>query len=795
MAVVPLRTRLASNGPPIRTVAKPETGAAPPSKPPVRITIDDDGLATLDFGGITDAAAPSRRTEPDDEFDRNLAEDMDPNAMGALAGWLIERVEADIEDRSEWEKTANRVADYLGIKLNEPVSTAATDGTVCQAVSTCMLEAAVKMWSTAYAELLPTDGPVKVKRQDPVPATGAPPEVGHNGGPALLDDPEPGQDPVNSSDAAGDDLAQSLEEDFNWYLTSKDKGYYPDFSKMLMHRYLIGIAFRDVYRCPLKRMPISRWVMAQDLIIQGDPAHLEDAGRVTVRKAVSQATMRRLMKSGEYRDVPLVAPTNRNSETEIVIGETQGVQPMPMLPTDFEHEVYEVCCELGSGTNYDLLGSLGELDVDERGDDPGYPLPYRVSIDVDSRTILAIRRNWKKGDADHRVRRRFVKYGFIPAFGFYDWGLIHLVGNPTLAATMLQRSSVDSAMYANFPAWMQAQGPGSRAENTVYRPAPGEIMKVAVTGGAKLSDTIQPWPYKDPSPAALELVQKFEGDVKRLTGLIDLPVGEGRLGNTPVGTIMSYIESVSMVPGAVHKADHTSQAEEFELLRELIAEEPEVLWRGNRSPARKWQVMEEVLSPDLSPKADPNVPSQIHRLAKVQGLISLAGQPQFAQSPDGPVANQRAIYKKAVEVLVGEDAAEYELPPVPPSQAPPPPDPRVVAAQIKAQSQSQSDQIKAQVETKKEQSRMAELAVEAQSKEADRQAANAREMVKVAAVHTKVGADVVSSAIGHAHDAAMQGQQHAHDAASQQADHTQATQQQLTAPLIAPADGGSKDGG
>lgn len=749
MAVVPLRR------PPIDFVD------APDESPAVTVKVGADGLIEIEVGTGDDA----EERQDDTSFDANLAEKLDENALMALAAWLIEGIEADIDGRREWLETADRAADYLGIVLND-ASRVSTDGTVCQAISTVMLETAMKLWATARAELLPVDGPVKTERLA-LPKPAAPPA-----GIAGADESQPGQEPITGQDEAGDDLADALEKDMNWYLTKGDRGYYPDTSKMLWHRCLIGNAFKEVYRCPIARKPLSRWVMAQDLIVSGDPSHLSDANRVTKRAKVRQSTMRRLQASGYYLDVPLAHPTGIVSSTELTIGETQGVTPQPSLPRDFDHTVFESCCELGSGTAHDLYGPLEMLDRDETGKKPGYPLPYHVSLDYDSRTVLAIRRNWKEGDRDHRARRRFVKYGFVPGFGFYDLGLIHLVGNPTQAATMIQRSVVDAGLFSNFPAWAMSQSAATRLENTVLRPGPGEVVKIPGTGATKLSDSLMPWPYKEPSASSMTMGQKLEGDVRKLGGVIEIPVGEGRIGNTPVGTIMSYIEAVSQVPGAVHKDDHISQAEEFEMLRELIAEEPEVLTRGNRSPARQWQVAEELLQPDLSPGADPNTPSQIHRLTKIQGLVMLGSQQQFAMGDaDGPIVNQRAIFKRAAEVLSGGDADEYMHPPQPPNAgAQPPPDPRVVAAQIKAQSETQKTQGQLQVKQLDHQGRMAEMAVEAQQHDADRQSAEQRAAMTLAAAQAKAGQDAQGAHADRAHEAVQNAADRAHEARQNDAD-------------------------
>lgn len=748
--------------------------AEPKPKGGVTVHVGEDGIIELQIG--TDE--PEAEAQDRSDFDRNLALDLDENALATIAQWLIEGVEADIEGRREWEETANLAAAYLGIKLTDPAAQPSTDGTVYQGVSSAMLKVLMKLWGTARAELLPVAGPVKVERV----ATPKPPAFGHNGGPPM-DEADPSQDPLTATDAAGDDLAEALEKDLNWYLTRGDKGYYADTSKMLWHRYLIGLAFKEVYRCPIKRKPVSRWVMAQDLIISGDPAHLSEAKRVTKRARVDQGTMRRLMKTGYYRDVTLAQATGRTSETEIVIGQTQGVTPTPTLPRDFDHEVYETNCNIGSGTNYSLAGSLQLLDSDENGDDPGYPLPYRIAMDVDSRTVLSIRRNWKKGDDDHETRRRFIKFGFLPGFGFYDLGLIHAVGNPTQAATMLQRSTIDGALFSSFPAWAVAQSAATRLENTVFRPGPGEVVKIPTTGATKLSDVLMPWPYKEPSAAGMAMGQKLEKDITDLGGIVDIPIGEGRIGNTPVGTIMSYIEAVSQVPGAVHKDDHIAQQEEFELLRELIAEEPEVLTRGNRSPARKWQIAEELMNPDLIPRADPNTPSQIHRLTKIQGLVVLGGLPQFAQDKDGPIANQRAIYKRAAEVLSGGDAEEFMFPANPQLPAAPPPDPRVVAAGINAQ--SKAAQTQGQLEGKKidQQTKIATASAEAQQRAADRSSEEQRALLALAGKKVEAATGSMHQHLDRTHDALQQGLDRQHDA-------QQTAQQAALAPTPLSGEGG-----
>lgn len=693
-----------------------------------------DGGVQIVIGG----AELEKAKEPKGGFDANLAKFIDEGTLNAIAEYLLQGIEADRQSRSEWEDTANRAAAYLGIKLEEPSSTVSADGTVCKAVATCMLEAAIKLWGVARGELLPVGGPVKVRKdttpkpQTPPPVPGQPPQPQATpekptgilasiyqrltGGLAAANDAMP--PPVETS---SDDLAEALQTDMNHYLTVIDREYYPDFSKMLFNRALVGNAFRKVYRCPLRRRPASVWVKAQDLIVSNDCSHLMGAGRVTERVRLRQSIMRRLQVTGHYLDIPLVQPTGMANETEQAVGEAEGIAAVPQLPDDFEHTVYETNCELGSSASFALWGQADLLDKDETGKKVGYPLPYRVTLDVDTRCILEIRRNWKKGDTDHRPRQRYVKYGFIPGLGFWDLGLIHIVGNPTQVATMIQRSVVDSSLYANFPGGYYLKGPGSRQTNTVIRPNPGEFVAMDAAGASKIQDVLMPVPYKEPSQASMAMVEKAEGDARRLAGVIELPIGEGRTSNVPVGTILAYIETISQVPGAVHKDDHISQQQEFELLRELFMEEPEALIRGNRKPARKWQLASELAEPDLVPAADPNTQSSVHRIMKAQGMVAVGGLPQFQG-----IADNRKIYRKVMGVLTGDESGDYELPEPSPNAPPPPPPPQVIAAQIRSQSQKESDASKIQLEGMKQDGKRNEMAVEATTANMDREAETER---------------------------------------------------------------------
>jgi hypothetical protein len=270
----------------------------------------------------------------------------------------------------------------------------------------------------------------------------------------------------------------------------------------------------------------------------------------------------------------------------------------------------------------------------------------------------------------------------------------------------------------------------------------------------------------------------MESDVSDIAGIITIPMGEG-MGNIPVGTIMSYMESVAQVPGAVHKDDHIAQQQEFELLRELFAEEPGVLIRGNRTPARVWQTAEELLDPDLVPAADPNTPSQVHRIAKAQAIATVAGLPQFQGHVD-----QGKVWHHVIEVLSGGDGTQFDASPAQPQPAPPPP--QVIAAQIRAQAQQQSDQVKQQTEVIKTQGKLAETQAEAEQREADRQSNEIKAAMGVDKAHIEATHETVNAGL----DRAQADQHHATDTAQADAHKQQdAAQAAFSPPFAGPANG------
>lgn len=715
---VNVRVKAGGDAPPAEDIEV--DGAVDPNDETITVdaTTGQVGRSNPD-GSITMVGPAEKKRKPftGDKFDVNLAEhpDIEP-FLPMIANRLMEGIENDIRSRREWVETAIKGADLMGVKIEQPSAEVQVDGTISKIKHVGLKRACMTSWSNSRSELLPVNGPVKVRddsdtEDEEMLAAGSPDMTNVVAMPGIAPPPlkqqgQPGKTEKRNA------LANMFERDFNHYLTVTDKEYYPDFSRMLMSRALMGCQFRKVYRDPILRRPVSRWVKGTSLIISNEATSLVGAARITEEIKMRQSMAKRLQMIGYWRDVPLVPPTTEVAPMDKKIAQLEGINAQPLLPEDQLHTIYESYTELDAGP----------LAKDETGKDVGYPLPYRVTLDKESRRIVEIRRNWKKGDEDHRARIRYVKYGFVPSLGFYDWGFVHLIGDPQRGATMIEQALIDCGMLASFPGGIMAKTPGTRQRTNQIRPGLGQFI-VMDTGGRAVSDAIMPWPYKEPSATLMAMGESLAQQMNQIAGVVELPVGEGRIGNTPVGTIMAYIETVTKVPSAIHKDDHIAQQEEYEKLKELFAEDPESLWRGRKKPARKWDVADEILDQDLIPAADPNVPSQTHRLMQVQMLANISAAPQYAG-----IANQRAIYEAQVRTIGFSNTGEYTLPEQPAAQAPP--DPKIVAAQIKAASAEKTDQARVGLQQIKDQAAETRLKATIDDKAEERQSEEERAAMK-----------------------------------------------------------------
>jgi hypothetical protein len=655
---------------------EPETAAfIEPEGQPDAIEIEyDDGSVVVDF------APPELSPEIDGKaHDANLAMKLPDYELNVIGEDLLEGIQSDEDSRSEWMATRAKGIDLLGVKLENPRSGTASSAPL-EGMSVVrdpvLLEAVLRFQANAQGEMLPAAGPVKT--------------VNYGG------------------TAETDALADALERDLNYYLTSVATEYYPDSRRMFFWTGFAGMAFKKVYRCPLRRRPVSESVDAADLIVSDTITDLRNAQRITHQITMRPSTMKRMQILGVYRDVSLVQPTLTPNPVQEKVNQVQGLSGVGQRPQDTPYTVYECYCEL------DLPG-FEHTDAD--GEKTGLPLPYRVVIEKDSRTILEIRRNWAEGDPDQQAKIPFVSFGYVPGLGFYNLGLLHILGNLTNALTAMTREAIDAGMFANFPGFLFAKQSGRQMQNE-FRIPPGGGLPID-TGGQAIGQVVMPLPYKEAGPAHVALIEQLRQVAGRLGGTADIAVGEGRQ-DAPVGSTVAMIEQATKIEGAVHKAMHAAQSEEFRLLCELFREDPEALWRGNKRPAlgtgedRMAKFQAALDSVDIVPAADPNVPSHVHRIMKATAIKQLA-----ASNPQ--LYNQVAVDSRVLSMMNVERPEELFMPP---QQNQPDP---LVQAQIAAE-QKKGEQKDKELELK-----AVKIAVEADGAQRDREVRQNVEVLKLAA--------------------------------------------------------------
>lgn len=598
-------------------------------------TQDPDGSVTIDFSPEGSAKQTGHS--------ENLADHLGYDKLGMLADELLRGIQADLESRAELEMLFQEGIALLGTRIEPASSDVTPQGTVSKVYHPILLKSLITYQANAQAELLPVSGPVKVRDDKPLTTGGR------------------------------NNLADAFEKDFNHYLTTVRKEYYPDTRRMFTGQGYIGTAFKKIYKCPLRRAPVSDYVSAMDLIVSNDAVSLANAGRITHQSLMRPSVMKRMQYLGAYIDDKLPQPHAELTDTERAIKESEGLQPS-FRQEDMPYRIYEC---------------YADIDMDQYGHTeskgpPGLPLPYRVTIDKDSRKVLEIRRNWREDDIDFKAHICFVKYGFVPSLGFYDWGLVHILGNTARALTAISRQLLDAGQFANFPGFLLSDR-ASRQETTQIRVPPGGGHAIK-TGGLPIAQVAMPLPYKEPSAVLMALAEKMAEDGEQLGMAALVNVGEGR-ADTPVGTMVAMIEQATKVMSAIHKQNHSSQQEEFEKLKELFSEDPSALWKFAKNPARKWEMAEEFSDVELVPASDPNVPSRIHRIMMAQALVGLTNA--------FPQLNKEWALKIILTTLGYAATSENIMPPQQPGATPP--DPKAQAALLTAQAKIKDDQMQVQL--------------------------------------------------------------------------------------------------
>jgi hypothetical protein len=593
----------------------------------VQLDAKQAGLGAKDDGGWFD----------------NLYEKIDGIKLSTIQNDLIDGVKADDLSRQGWLENGSKGMDILGLKLESPGSDVSSTGegpVMSKVRNPLLLEACLKGWANAEAELLPANGPVKVKS----------------------DGRETNQEDTD---------ADLLERAVNRYLTEKAPEYYPETSYMLLWGvYFRGSGFKKIYRCPMRRRPVSEKVDGKDLIVSNTSTDLRSSGRITHQIEMRPSVFKRMVLLGAYRKTGAPPPNPHADAIDNKIAVIQGTTATPDRPEDKPYTIWETQCELDLD---DFIPAKSKF----KGQ--GIPLPYLVTIDKDNEEILSIRRDWDEDDEHCNRQRMYVRYPYIPGPGFYGTGMLNLLGNASAAMTAAWREALDAGMFANFPGGLIAKI-GSRQQNTDFSMGPGEWRAVE-TGGMKVGDIIGNLPYRDVTPGLLGLIDKITEQCKALGQGAEIPAAEG-IANVPVGTMLAQIEQATKVMAAAHKGMHTAQSEDIELLVDLFRRHPEDLLDATGDVLPDWDAQRLIAALNdvkLVPVSDPNVPSHIHRVAKALGLVQLLAMPDFKPLMDAKETLLRVL------AAMREDPTGLLVAQAPPPQAPPIGDQaKMVDAQSKA---------------------------------------------------------------------------------------------------------------
>jgi hypothetical protein len=606
---------------------------------------NDDGSVDVNFG-------ETRKSRESAKFDDNLADYLTESELSQIAERLLLGIESDLQSLFGWVTNMSNAISLLGLEIKKPGGAAATGG-ASEGASTVdhplLLEAVLRFQANARGELLPTDGPVKVRND-------------------------------GEGNSLSSRLADALEKDMNHYLTKVAKEYYPDTDRMLLMLGFCGISFKKGYHDPIKRRPVIASIDAKDLIVSNTATDIDGAGRVTHCIKMRPSVLKRMQMVGAYRDIHL-PPQGLPAVKDAVgmkIDQVQGIAPATYIePDDQDREIYETYSEI------EIPGFEHKFE----GKESGLPLPYKVTIDKDSRKILEIRRNWDEEDGFCMPKNRIVAYAFIPGFGFYGIGLLNVLGNATKAVTAAWRLMIDAGMFANFPGFLYLKNLGKQLTNQ-FRVAPGTGMAIDTVGN-DLQKAVMPLPYKEASPVFIQLIENIATTAQRVGGTAELQIGEGKQ-DAPVGTTLALIEQATKLMSAVHKRLHQAQGAEFDMLKELLMEDPAALWRHNKkSKVLKMLIAESGQQPledanveaeerhremfitaladcELIPRADPNTSSQTERYLKAVAMRQMA---QTNDQIDIVKVDQRAF-----AIMGIDDGDSFFKPPPPPGAAQPTPE-------------------------------------------------------------------------------------------------------------------------
>ena len=551
----------------------------------LEIEIVNPDMVTLADGSVEITIIPGK--EIDDDFNTNLAEEMDEGELESLASELLGLVDADVNSRKDWADTYVKGLDVLGFKYEqrtEPWNDA------CGVYSTVLAEAAIRFQAEAMSETFPAAGPVKTHI-------------------------------IGKITKEKEEAANRVQADMNYQLTERMVEYRPEHERALYSLGLAGSAFKKVYFDPNLGRQVSIYIPAEDVIVPYGASHIESAERVTHIMRKTKNEIKKLQANGFYRDIDLGEPVTFHTDIE-------------------ERKAEEGGFTLSEDNRYALCEIHIDYVIDGIDDEDDLAKPYVITIDRSSSTVLAIRRNWNPDDELKLKRQHFVHYVYVPGFGFYGMGLIHIIGGYARAGTSIIRQLVDAGTLSNLPGGLKSRGLRVKGDDTPI--APGEFRDVDVPSGS-IKDNIMTMPYKEPSQVLLSLLNQITTEGRRLGAISDMNISD-MSANAPVGTTLALLERTLKPMAAVQSRVHYAMKQEFKLLKAIIADyaPTEYDYQPDKGEARARQRDFELV--DVIPVSDPNSSTMAQRVVQYQAVLQMAQQaPQIYDLPQ--------LHRQMIDVL------------------------------------------------------------------------------------------------------------------------------------------------
>ena len=575
---------------------------------PLEIEVVNPDEMTIGMNGLEITLTPE--SEKSEDFYDNLAEEIDDRELSSIASELLEGFEGDIASRKDWIQTYVDGLELLGLKIEE--RSEPWEG-ACGVYHPLLSEALVKFQAETMMSIFPAAGPVKTH------------VIGK-------------ETPEKKA------AAERVQEDMNYELTEVMQEYRPETERMLWGLGLAGNAFKKVYEDAQLGRQVSMYVPAEDMVVPYGASSLESADRITHVMRKTENELRALQVAGFYRDVDLGEPANVLDEVEKKIAEKLGFR----ASSDDRYKILEM------HVNLDLDGYEH---TDENGEPTGIALPYIVTIEKGTSTVLSIRRNWEPEDEKHKKLQHFVHYGYIPGFGFYCFGLIHLIGAYAKSGTSLIRQLVDAGSLANLPGGFKTRGLRVKGDDTPI--APGEFRDVDVPSGV-MRDNIMPLPYKEPSQVLMALLNQIVEEGRRFANTADLQISDMSAA-APVGTTLAILERTLKVMSAVQARIHYSLKQELKLLKKIIAENAPLDYDYEPEEGSRKAKQSDYHNVDVIPVSDPNASTMAQKIVQYQAVMQLA-----AQSPN--LFNMPLLYRQMLDVLSIKNA--HKLIPLPEDMKP-----------------------------------------------------------------------------------------------------------------------------